>query len=404
MKVLHVLDTSVPDTAGYTTRGYYLVNEQKKLGVEPIVLTSERYKGSYSENEEIEGVKYWRTLKKQNLVRKLPVFAECDEIKNLRKRVFEVADKEKVNLIHAHSPSLLASACLPYCRAKNIPLIYEIRAFWEDAAVDRGAFRENSFRYRLRKFHETLVVKKVDAVIAICSGIKNDLMGRGISESKIHIVGNGVDYEKFHPIPVNNELKKKLRLDGKVVIGFIGSFFNFEGLHDLVLAMKQISASNPDIVLLLVGTGQTFEDLKNLAKSENLEDNVILTGRVPHEQVSAYYSIIDLLVYPRIKKRITDLVTPLKPLEAMAMEKPVLMSDVGGLIELVNVDGVAGIFKAGDQKDLAGKCLSMCADKDTRINIGQKARQNIIKNWGWNHRAEQDVEIYDQLLHKSRRK
>lgn len=399
MKVLHVLDTSIPDTAGYTTRAKYLVANQKRLGIEPVALTSERFKGKADNDEEtIEGVRYYRTPKKNSPVRKMPFLAELDEINTLSSRIAEVASKEKVDLIHAHSPSLNCAAALKYCRERKIPLIYEIRAFWEDAAVDRGAFAEGSLKYRLRRWHETSVVNKADAVIAICEGIKTDLALRGIPAEKLHVVHNGVDHALFKAVEPDEGLKQELGLQGKTIIGFIGSFFHFEGLQDLIRAMPAIVRENRDILLLLVGGGQVDVQLRALAREQGCGNAVLFTGKVPHDQVNRYYSIIDLLVYPRISKRITELVTPLKPLEAMAMEKAVLMSDVGGLKELADADNVAVFFKAGDVTELAVKCLELCENPELRKQIGLNARQNVIAHWGWDKRALADIDIYKKLI------
>ncbi|MBM9538521.1 TIGR04063 family PEP-CTERM/XrtA system glycosyltransferase [Desulfobulbus alkaliphilus] len=399
MKILHVLDTSIPDTAGYTTRANYLVSCQKQQGVEPVVLTSERLKGgSGAAEEHIDGVRYYRTVRKSTGIRKVPFVAEIDEIRTLAQRIREVATKERVDLVHAHSPSLNGAASLKYCRAHNIPLIYEIRAFWEDAAVDRGAFAEGSIKYRLRQWHETSVVKQADAVVVICRGLRDDLLQRGIDQHKIHVVQNGVDHTVFQPIPPDQDLKIQLGLQDKIIIGFIGSFFHFEGLQDLIKAMPAIVSANKDIVLLLVGAGQVERQLQESVRNLGLAERVVFTGKVPHEQVGRYYSIIDLLVYPRISKRITELVTPLKPLEAMAMEKAVLMSDVGGLLELADGERTASFFKAGDIADLAAKCLDLCADKEQRVELGQRARANVITKWGWDRRAATDIALYETHL------
>lgn len=399
MKVLHVLDTSVPDSAGYTTRGYYLVANQRKLGWQPVVLTSERFPnpGNITQ-EEIEGVGYYRSVKQRGMIRRIPFLAENHEIQTLRRRVAEVAAREQVDIIHAHSPSLIGAACLDYCQDNKVPLVYEIRAFWEDAAVDRGAFAEGSVKYRLRRYHETSIVKKATAVIAICDGIKADLLARGIPPEKIHVVRNGVDCQLFQPITPPLELKAKIGCAGKTIIGFIGSFFNFEGLLDLIVAMQEIARHDDKIVLLLVGKGQVDKTLREFVRANGLADRVIFTGMVPHDQVKDYYSIIDLLVYPRLKKRITDLVTPLKPLEAMAMGKAVLMSDVGGLVELASEPGGAEFFTAGDVGDLARKCIALCASSERRRQLGMTARNNMVAQWGWDKRARTDIGIYEQVL------
>lgn len=398
MKVLHVLDISMPKLAGYTTRSYHLVNNQKKLGMHPVVLTSERFGSTNTTQEKIDGITYYRTPVKNSFIRKLPLVAELDEVKCLQLRIAEVVEEEGVDIIHAHSPSLLGAASIPVCKKNGIPLVYEIRAFWEDAAVDRGAFKEGGFKYLLRRFHETQVTKKSSAVIAICEGIRNDFVVRGIADDKIYIVRNGVDCNIFKPVIPDVDLKNKLNLQDKIILGFIGSFFNFEGLQDLIIAMEKIVAKNNKIVLLLVGKGQMDACLRDLTVKLGLEQNIFFAGQVSHDHVNNYYSIIDILVYPRIKKRITELVTPLKPLEAMAMEKPVLMSDVGGLKELADVDGVATFYKAGDIDDLVDKCLSLCDDEPLRLKMAKKSCKNVKQNWGWDRRAETDILIYQQLF------
>lgn len=399
MKVLHVLSSSIPEMAGYTARAYYLVHGQYKLGVAPVVLTSERQSSHYvSLQETIEGVTYYRSVKQSGGIRNIPVLAQLDETRALARRVTDVVEKERIELVHAHSPSFIGAACLDVCRRNRIPLVYEIRAFWEDAAVDRGAFAEGSLMYKLRWRHETKVVRNADAVITICKGLHNDLTGRGIAPEKLHIVPNGVDHQLFLPVAPDENLRERLGLRDRVTIGFIGSFFNFEGLQDIVQAMPTITASNEKVVLLLVGKGQVDAELRALVKSLKLEEQVMFIGQVPHDQVNSYYSIIDLLVYPRISKRITELVTPLKPLEAMSMAKTVLMSDVGGLRELATEENVAEFFRAGDIKDLADKCIALCNDKARREQIGLKAREYVIAGWGWDKRAKADVDLYQSLI------
>lgn len=398
MKVLHVLDTSVPDTSGYTTRARYLTVAQKSLGVEPVVLTSERFQGySGASRETIEGIRHYRSHPRDGFVRKIPLVAELDEIRELRQRVADVVSEQDPDIVHAHSPSLIGAACEGCCRERNLPFVYEIRAFWEDAAVDRGAVSQRSLRYALRRHHETFVAKRADAVITICDGLRQDLEKREVGADRIRVVPNGVDHERFRPISADRSLEKELGCSDKVVIGFIGTFFHFEGLQHLVRAMKRIVADEGNAVLLLVGEGQMYRELQALTRDIGLEDHVLFTGRVPHDQVLRYYSIMDMLVYPRISRRITELVTPLKPLEAMSMAKPTVMSDVGGLRELADAPDVAKFFEAGNDEDLARQCLSLCSDPELRERLGRNARRNVVANWGWEERAEETIDIYRGL-------
>ena len=399
MKILHILDTSVPRPSGYSTRSYYLVTNQKKQKETPVVLTSERFGKVEQIEGNIDDVHYYRTIPQENiLARKFPIIAQIDEINFFKKRILAVIKKEKPDIIHAHSPSFIGSAALKAAKKNNLPLVYEIRAFWEDAAVDQGKITEKSLMYKLIRQHETRVVRKADAVIVICEGLKNDLIHRGIDSAKIYKVMNGVDAEKFQPLQSDIKLKTELGLKDKTVIGFIGSFFEFEGLHLLIEAMTQTLLKDNNIVLLLVGGGPIENKLHDLAEHLKLTDHVIFTGRVPHQDVMNYYSIIDLFVYPRISMRITELVTALKPLEAMAMGKAVLMSDVGGMKELADAPGVAEFFKAGDPVDLSNKVIELCENSNRRKLLGNKARENVLETWGWSSRAKKDIEIYKLLI------
>ena len=245
-------------------------------------------------------------------------------------------------------------------RRLGIPVVYEVRAFWEDAAVDHGTSREWGIRYRLTRGLESYALKRVNAITTICEGLRGDILGRGIAPEKVTVIPNAVNIENFSMGQTPDlQLAQNLGLDGKILLGFIGSFYAYEGLAVLLRALPKMLAVNPDIRVLLVGGGPQEKELKALAAQLRLEDKVIFTGRVPHDQVQRYYNLIDILIYPRLPMRLTDLVTPLKPLEAMAQGRLVVASDVGGHLELIQ-DGKTGIlFKAGDPDALASKVLDL---------------------------------------------
>jgi glycosyltransferase involved in cell wall biosynthesis len=221
-------------------------------------------------------------------------------------------------------------------RRLGIPVVYEVRAFWEDAAVDHGTSREGGPRYRATRAMETYVFRHADAVTTICEGLRGDIIGRGIPAARVTVIPNAVDIEQFRqggePDP---ELRTRLGLDDARVIGFIGSFYAYEGLSLLLDALPRILEKAPDARVLLVGGGFQDAALRQQAQKLGIADKVVFTGRVPHAEVTRYYDLVDLLVYPRLSMRLTDLVTPLKPLEAMAQGRLLLASDVGGHRELI---------------------------------------------------------------------
>jgi len=165
----------------------------------------------------------------------------------LGRRIQEVAHLEKPDIIHAHSPVLNAIPALWAGRKLGIPVVYEIRAFWEDAAVDHGTYAEGSWKYNLTKSIETWVCKRADQVAVLCNGLKNDLAKRGISSQKITPVFNGINPDDFKPCPPDEGLKKEWNLSGKKVIGFIGFFYRYEGLDLLVNAFSRM-ASQPSSI------------------------------------------------------------------------------------------------------------------------------------------------------------
>ncbi|MCW8976591.1 MAG: glycosyltransferase family 4 protein, partial [Sedimenticola sp.] len=194
------------------------------------------------------------------------------------------------------------------------------------------------------------------------------------------------------------QLSDELKLTDKNVLGFIGSFYAYEGLMLLVSALPDILKKAPDTRLLLVGGGPDDAKLKQLSNELGLQDKVIFTGRVPHAEVTRYYDLVDIFVYPRLHMRLTDLVTPLKPLEAMAQEKLVLASDVGGHKELIR-DGENGrLFSAGDKTSLAKIALDMIKQADESNELRRKGLEYVEKERNWVVSVANYKSVYSALV------
>ena len=399
MRVLHVLHTSHPNISGYSVRSKNIVEHQSTIEIEPMVVTSPRGPDDGPEAC-YGGIRYCRTKMSRfhNAIGRLPFLREVAEMRVLKKKLSEILTDNPIDLIHVHSPVLYGLPALKIARKFSIPMVYEIRAFFEDSAVDRGISREGSMRYRLTRYLETNLAQKCDAVIGICTGICNELISRGIDKQKVHLVPNGVDTKRFVPMEKEPELVERYGLSDCTVLGFIGSFFEFEGLACLVKAMHEISKHRRDVKLLIVGSGDEESNIKGLTKELGLTDSVIFTGRVPHDEILRYYSVIDILVYPRIRTRQTELVTPLKPLEAMSMKKAVICSDVGGLTELASDSSTGVVFQAGSVDDLVRKILSLINNKEYREGIGIAAQQEVLKNRGWAKIILRYEEIYERVI------
>lgn len=364
MRILHVLDHSIPLHSGYTFRTRAILREQRRLGWITGHVTGSKqitpaspYTGP---EEEIDGLHFYRTPPDPRRLARWPLFDQAAVVTGLAARLDSVIEDFRPDVLHAHSPVLNGLAALGAARRHGLPLVYEVRAFWEDAAVDHGTTREGSLRYRATRALETVVLERADAVTTICSGLRHDILARGVPAGRVTVIPNAVDVEQFSLGGTSDPaLVAKLGLSGKRVLGFIGSFYAYEGLDLLLAALPAIREQAPDVHVLLVGGGPQEAALRAQAERLGLASAVTFAGRVPHAEVNGYYDLIDVLCYPRHPMRLTELVTPLKPLEAMAQGRLFVASDVGGHRELIR-DGETGVlFRAGSVGDLAARVLAL---------------------------------------------
>ncbi len=397
-RILHVLDHSFPITDGYAFRSAQIMRFEQGSGWDVAAITSAKQGEVRQSVETHDGLVFHRTPVPEKPHHRLPLMDQWGIVTSLKARLREVIDELQPDIIHVHSPALNGLAACSVGRRQGIPVVYEIRAFWEDAAVDSGACREGDLRYRITRAMESHVCRQAAHVITICDGLRDDLIARGFSGDKISVVPNAVDVERFTTEPGRDEaLADKLGLNTGKTLGFIGSFYAFEGLHVLIDAMPAILQQDPDVRLLLVGAGVEEQHLRVQSQRLGLDGKVIFTGRVPHQEVERYYGLIDLLVYPRVSMRITELVTPLKPLEAMAQGKPVLASNVGGHRELIE-DSVTGtLFTAGNPTALADAALAILSAPGKTQAICEAARKSVSSQRCWKNNVKRYDAIYARL-------
>jgi PEP-CTERM/exosortase A-associated glycosyltransferase len=382
LRILHVLDHSIPLHSGYTFRTLSILREQRKLGWQTCHLTSPKQVGAQALEEDVDGWHFYRTPAVASS--RVPGLSEITLMRELERRLQQVAEQEHPDIIHAHSPVLNAWPALRVGKRLGIPVAYEVRAFWEDAAVDHGSTGEGSARYRLTRWLETHALKRAHHVFTICEGLRRDIVARGIAETKVTVIPNAVDIESFEPGGAPDAvLKAQLGLQDASVVGFIGSFYAYEGLDLLLEALPAMLVRCPGVRLLLVGGGPQDSALKAQAARMGLADKVVFTGRVPHDQVQRYYDLIDVLAYPRHSMRLTELVTPLKPLEAMAQGRLLVASDVGGHRELIR-DGQTGVlFKAGSADALAGAVAGLLETRERWSEIRGAGRKFVEAERNW---------------------
>lgn len=402
MRILHILDHSIPLHSGYTFRTLSILREQRALGWDTFHITGAKQGPAASLEESVDGLNFYRTPTGTCALARLPVLSQVQVINGLKRRLAEIVPKIRPDILHAHSPCLNALAALHIGKKLGIPVVYEVRAFWEDAAVDHGTSKEFGIRYRLTRNLETHTLRHANAVTTICEGLRTDIVQRGIPANKITVIPNAVDVSKFtFGRTADQALKDALGLQGKRLIGFIGSFYAYEGLDVLLRALPHMLLATPDLHLLLVGGGPQDTALRQLAKELNIQDKVTFIGRVPHDQVHGYYDLLDVLVYPRLSMRLTDLVTPLKPLEAMAQGRILVASDVGGHLELIR-DGETGVlFKAGDPHSLASKVIELLQAHHRWPALREAGRRFVETERNWRMSVARYKDVYGRLTASS---
>ena len=392
MKILHVLDHSIPLHSGYTFRTLSILREQRKLGWETVHLTTPKQGPSQAESEEADGLTFYRTSSEKGT-------GLLAQMRLTAKRLREVIGKTQPDIIHAHSPVLNALPSLWVGWRLNLPVVYEMRASWEDAAVDHGTTVEGSFRYKISRALESFALKRADHITTICEGLRGDILARGIAADRITVIPNAVDAHSFQfGVEADPALRQRLGLDGATVLGFAGSFYGYEGLDLLLEAARHLLPKHPNLRVLLVGGGPQETALKAQAESTGLRERVIFTGRVPHAQVQRYYELIDVLAYPRLPIRLTELVTPLKPLEAMAQGRMFVASDVGGHRELVRHGETGFLFPAGSAVALETAIDTVLAQRDVWPRIKAQARQFVEQERTWTTSVGRYASVYASVL------
>jgi PEP-CTERM/exosortase A-associated glycosyltransferase len=398
MRVLHVLHTSLPYLCGYSIRSDYILRFQQEQGICNAVVTSAQHPNDGPLKETLNGIDHYRTPALKGSPP--PVLRECRLMSALHRRVAQAAEAFKPDLIHAHSPMLVGYPGLWTARKRKIPFVYEVRDLWENASVDRGKFAEGSPQYAIARGMETRLLHRADQVVTICEALRAELAPRSGDPEKVKVVANGVDASRFQPVEDNPEARARWGLPGKAVLSYLGTFQPYEGLDVLLRAMPRMISQAPNAHLVIAGSGGVEPALHALTKELRLESCVTFTGRLPHSEVDQVYRIASLMVYPRILTRVTALTTPLKPLEAMAMARPVAVSDVAAMLELVR-DGETGVvFKAGDPDDLADRCAELLKDPEQANALGKAARSYVERERSWPARVVTYADIYRQAAAK----
>ncbi|MBN2170285.1 MAG: glycosyltransferase [Candidatus Krumholzibacteriota bacterium] len=402
--VLHLLYNSEPDRNGYAMRSRYILRAQRALGRAVQAATSpfQQERWSPGPRETREGILYHRLAlrvvdRRRGRLgwRRFGVFvskALADRL--LAPQLARVLRAERPAILHAHSPAFvlfLARRAARRAGQAALPLVYEARGLTEETEALVGNTRAGGILYGIKRRLEERAMGAADAVVTISEGMRADFARRGVPAGKIHVVPNGVDCEAIQPPARDAALAAALGLAEGRTLGYIGSLGRLEGLPWLVERLAELP---DDWRLVIVGDGQDRPVLLARAGALGLTGRVTAPGSVPHAAVGRWYGIIDYFVLPRPSLRVTELVTPLKPLEAMAAERVVLASDVGGHREIID-DGANGLlFRRGDPRAFVARVTELAAQPARRRELGAAARRWARAERDWTRLAERYEAVY----------
>lgn len=406
-RALYFLHNSLPYTSGgYATRSHGLLtslvrNGQDVAAVSRLGFPLDLKKGavdSAAQEDRVDGVVYHRMLTRDRGYGAMPLATYLEDYADAG---LKLCIDLRPSIIHAASNFMNGVAANFIARRLGIPSIYEVRGLWEITRISRQPDWKDSDFYKMQVRMETEAANNATAVITLTEALKDEMVRRGVPEEKIVLVPNGADPGRFVAIPKDRELEAKLGTSGKVVIGYIGSVVDYEGLEYLLDAAQILRERRKDFCVLIVGDGAVWADLKARAKLLGIEDCILFTGRVPHEEVERYYSLIDITPYPRKGQPVCEMVSPMKPFESMCMEKAVLVSDVAALREIVQ-DGKTGLLhRKDDVEDLARKLDLLISKPELRQQLGAAAREWVIRERDWNVLSGRIIQLYERLLSQS---
>lgn len=398
-RVLHLVGRSLPYVqTGYAIRTGYVVRAQRAVGLDPQVVTQLDFPPVGDDatpfTEVVDGVRHHRLPSRGPLPVELDVRLSANVA-----LLTDLVRRTRPAVLHAASDYRNGLMALSLGRRFRLPVVYEMRGFWEETRlVKQGAGAAQRESYRWHRAREIQCARDADRVVTLSEGMKAHLVEQGIAPDRIHVIPNAVDPGAFSDAPRDGALARSLGVEpDEAVVGYISGLAAYEGIHILLESIARLVSRGHRVRGLIVGDGDERDSLEALAGHLGITDRVVFTGRVPHADVLRYYGLIDVFVVPRTADRVCQLVTPLKPYEAMAAGRALVVSGVGALREMVE-DGVTGVvFPPEDPDALASILESLIHDGARRAELGAAAREWVCRNRTWRQSGELYLELYRSL-------
>lgn len=410
-RALYLAHGSLPyETSGYAVRTHGLLRGLVAAGIEAEVVTRLGFPEETAAAgnppgrrvEQVDDIAYHRLADSSAGIGKVPSIEYITE--NLKAH-YPLIREFRPAVVHAASNYINGVTAGFIARKFGIASIYEVRGLWHltRASLDPG-FAETD-AWSLYERMEIEACENADRIICITAALRDALVARGVDGDKIDLVPNGVDPDRFRKAMPDRALAASLGLDpDRPVVGYVGSLVGYEGIDDLLRAigiLRGKSRQAPQV--LIVGQGPVLEPARSLAAELGIADIVHFTGQVPHTEVERYYSLISIAPFPRKPLPVCEMVSPLKPFEAMAMEKCVVVSSVAALAEIVDHGRTGMVFEKGSVDSLASTLDSLLTDQELGRRLGEAARRWVLEHRDWHRLGARVAEIHLELADRAGR-
>lgn len=405
MRILHILDHSLPRQSGYATRTLAVLKQQRALGWHTIHLTGP-HQGQVDEaGANLDGWQFFRTAPIRSMWARLPLLRRLAAVYVIEQRLRKVVKLTRPDVLHAHPPLTNALAALRIGRRLGVPVVVEMRALWNDSAAGYGAGAIGALRRRADRAIEGYVARHAGAVAANSRGMRADMQARGVAPAKIMVVPEAVSIGKATREPGRDaRLACRLGLGSGPVIGFFGSFEPHEGLDLLLAALPSLLRAHPKLQVLLAGSGSCQAQLAARARELQVAGSIVFAAPFARRRASAWYSVVDLMVYPRLAAPLAELVAPAMPLQAIAHGALVLASGVGCHRELIDHARSGILFAPGSATALAEAVLAVLAEPGCGEALRSAARAFAANQRSWPASVARYAPLYMKLIQRKRRR
>jgi len=424
MRILHLFDDSMFRDCEYSLRSCAILREQKGMDytTEQVIINSQEIDGGAVadsgakeekiDNKVVDGANWeskelgdikFKVVNNSGLFSNIPILNYCREFFQLRSCLRKLVDQFNPHIIHAHSPAIIGLAALQVGGAKQVPVVYELRSLWED--VDHNAARNNRFNRQIQQKLETHVIRHAGAVAVPSESLRRVAIERGANIDNIALIPNAgfppshaVSHAASPQKANGRDLKRQLGVENKTLLGYVGMLHAHEGVHLILQSLPILLQGVPDLHLLLVGDGPEQDNLRQQAAELGLSGQITFTGKVENEKLSLYFSVIDILIFPRLSTPVTEKVPPLMPLQAMANGHVVLASDVGGHQDYISHGDNGFLFRNGDKNALADAVVDVLIDKQSWSFVRERGVSFVKNERNWTASVANYKKIYSSLV------